>query len=263
MSLTSKIYQKLPKSVKIKTVNLYRYLPTSKKTVVKEIDGIIYELDLSRLVHAQMYYYGVWEPYTTAIMNKYIKPGMVCFDIGASSGVHTLRMAKLIDKRGMIYAFEPSDWMFEKLTTNVELNVPTIVDHSVMREKIALSDENKWGMIESTEHGKVGRAIDEPEIKVSFMTIDKYVKVGGIKRLDFIKVDTDGFEVKIFQGGKKTIERFHPVMVVEFRPSLCLGLIEILSSLGYQFYREDTFEQYTEKELIQDINKEVRNVLCR
>ncbi|GAF90493.1 unnamed protein product, partial [marine sediment metagenome] len=134
MSFASSIYQKLPKSIRKRTVNWYRYLPRSNKTVIKEIDGVKYELDLSRLVHSQMYHYGVWEPDTTNIINKFVGRGMTCFDIGASSGVHTLRMASLTGTKGKVYAFEPSDWMFEKLMRNLELN--RHIHHIIVSEKI-------------------------------------------------------------------------------------------------------------------------------
>ncbi|GAH33185.1 unnamed protein product [marine sediment metagenome] len=261
MSLMSSIYQKLPKSVHSRTVNWYRFLPRSKKIVIHEIDGIRYELDLSRLVHSQMYHYGVWEPDTTNIINKYVRRGMVCLDIGASSGVHTLRMAKLVGKKGKVYAFEPSDWMFEKLMRNIELN--RRYHGIIITEKIALFSFDRKGKFETTEHGKIGRPIDEPMIDMDFMCIDSYVKKMGIKKLDFVKIDTDGYEAEIFEGAEKTLKKYQPMMIVEFRPSLTKQLIDILSSYGYTFYRADTFQKYTEEELVKDIKKEVKNVLCR
>jgi len=252
-------YNKLPVSVKKKIVNWYRFLPSSKKTVIKEIDGVTYKLDLSRLVHAQMYHYGVWEPGTTAIIKKYVKPGMSVFDIGASSGVHALRMAKLVGQRGTVYAFEPSDWMFDKLIDNLNLNDFT----NVIVEKVALSNECGNEQFESTEHGKLGRGIDEPMIDITHLTIDEYVSQMNVKKLDFIKIDTDGYEVKIFDGARKTLEKFHPTMIVEFRPSLAQGIIDILLEYGYYFFSEKTLKQYEYEELICEVDKEVINVLCR
>jgi len=261
MSLAS-TYNKLPVSIKKRIVNWYRFLPSSKKTVIKEIDGITYELDLSRLVHAQLYHYGVWEPDTTKIINKYVKSGMNVFDIGASSGVHTLRLADLVQwQKGKVFAFEPSDWMYEKLLRNLELN--RHLHNIIVAEKIALSDKTEKGEFESTEHGKLGRPIDEPMINVSFMKLDDYVKKQEIKHVDFIKIDTDGYEVKIFKGGEKTLTEYKPVMSVEFRPSLCVDLLELLSSLDYNFYRQDTEKQLSKNEVVDMINKEVINVLCR
>ena len=260
----AKVFQKLPKPIRAKTINLYRYLPSSKKTVIKEIDGVKYELDLSRLVHAQMYHYGVWEPNTTNIIKKYVKKGMTVFDIGASSGVHGLRMANQVKKDGMVYAFEPSDWMYDYFERNLFLNRDIVHWHNVILEKIALTNFDGTDFFESTEHGKIGRAIDEPKIQTQFMTMDSYVERGMIKKLDFIKIDTDGFEAKIFEGGEKTLRKFKPVMIVEFRPSLTKEIINVLKPIGYHFYKEDTEEEYqSEAELIKDIEGEVKNVLCK
>jgi len=260
----AKVYQKLPRVVREKTVNWYRFLPSSKKKVIKEIDGVKFELDLSRLVHAQMYYYGVWEPSTTNIIKKYVKKGMVCFDIGASSGVHGLRMANQVKEKGKIYAFEPSDWMYKYFEKNLFLNRDIVHWHNVVLEKIALTNFDGMDFFESTEHGKIGRPIDEPKIQSQFMKMDTYVKNGAITQLDFIKIDTDGFEAKIFEGGEKTLRKFKPVMIVEFRPSLTKEILKVLKPIGYHFYKEDTEEEYkSEEELIKDIESDVKNVLCR
>jgi len=263
MSL-AKVFQKLPRPIRARTINLYRYLPSSKKKVIKEIDGVKFELDLSRLVHAEMYYYGCWEPHTTNIIKKYVKKGMVCFDIGASSGVHALRMANQVKKEGKVYAFEPSDWMYDYFERNLFLNRDIVHWHNVILEKIALTNFDGTDFFESTEHGKIGRPIDEPKIQSQFMTIDTYAKNGAIKKLDFIKIDTDGFEVKIFEGGEKTLRKFKPVMIVEFRPSLTTEILKVLKPIGYHFYKEDTEEEYeSDDEIIKDIEEEVKNVLCR
>ena len=92
--------------------------------------------------------------------------------------------------------------------------------------------------------------------------VEGHQMIVGTQRL-MVKIDTDGYEANIFEGAEKTLKKYQPMMVVEFRPSLTKVLIDMLSSYGYKFYRADTFQKYSEEELIDDINKEVKNVLCR
>ena len=255
MKTLPKLYRKLPVSMRKRLVKLYKYTPSSHKIVNKNIDGINFELDLSRLVHAQMYHYGFWEEHTTNIIKDKIKKGMVALDIGASSGVHALRMASL---GAMTYAFEPSNWMYQNLVHNISLNK----FDNIKPEKIALSNFIGKGKIESTEHGKLRGRITEPEIDIKYDTVDNYYKRNKIKRLDFIKIDTDGFEVKIIEGGIKTIKKYYPWMVIEFRPSLFDGLIDILKDLGYKFYKIESGEEYKTIGEIRIDTKGVKNVLC-
>ena len=127
VNLVIRFYRSLPKSIKRRLIPLYKYLPTSNDIIIKNIDGIRFELDLSRMTFAKLYYYGVYEPGTTKVIKEFVKTGMICFDIGASSGVHALRMAKQAGSEGKVYAFEPSDWMLEKMNRNLELNSPSIL----------------------------------------------------------------------------------------------------------------------------------------
>ena len=45
-------------------------------------------------------------------------------------------------------------------------------------------------------------------IKVDFMSFDEYVKENGVDKIDFIKIDVEGFENQVINGMKKTLELF-------------------------------------------------------
>jgi len=252
MNIIVNLYKHLPTTIKRKTNRLYKYLPRSKKIVIKKIDGITYQLDLSRLSHAQIYHYGCWEKYTTEIIKKNVKEGMTVLDIGASSGVHTLRLAKLVGKKGKVYAFEPSSWMIKRLLKNIELNNFL----NVIVTKVALSNTNEKGKIMGTTHGRLG--IKNPTSE----DIEEDI--------DFIKVDVDGYECKIVKGGLKTLKKFKPLMVIELSKKYqekfgesVEELIGLLKSVGYSFYKEQTLEKYTEEELDKETTEGVINVLCK
>jgi FkbM family methyltransferase len=65
---------------------------------------------------------GVWEPNVTAVFSGALAPGVVCLDIGAHIGYHTLLASKLVGSRGHVYAFEPSPESYRRLRANVDLN---------------------------------------------------------------------------------------------------------------------------------------------
>jgi len=250
MKIGPRIYKTLPKSIRKRTNKLYKYLPRSKKTVIKTINGITYELDLSTVVHSQIYHYGFWEEDVTNIINNTVKKGMTCFDIGASTGPHTLRMAKLVGKNGLVCAFEPSQALFPKLVKNIVLN-----DFKNVRAlPVALSDKEEKKMYYTNTLFKLGNEEEKSSDKITvFDTVDKYVKRYKIKSIDFIKLDVDGYETKIIKGGFNSIKKFKPVMIVEFSKgaqeeygSSLEELADVLMLLGYNFYNTTTLEQYND-----------------
>ena len=260
----AKLYERLPASVKKQLNKLYRYFPDREVTI--NIDGIWYKLDLSKLVHAQIYFYGYWEKYTSIVFEKYIKPGMTVLDIGASTGVHTLRMAKLAGETGKVYAFEPSDWMHERLLNNIKLND----FKNIVTEKIALSEVTKKALYLSEQHDRVDKKPNPRKyIRMQYMKLDDYFAKGRITALDFIKMDVDGYECRILEGATKTIKKYKPIMIIEIGKGLQEAydrsleeLLNLLKSFGYKFYDEKTEKEY--KLLVDALpdNASV-NVLCR
>jgi hypothetical protein len=55
---------------------------------------------------------------------------------------------------------------------------------------------------------------DAKEMNVRVITIDDFVKENNFPRVDFIKIDTEGYEAQILKGAKETIKKFKPTMVM-------------------------------------------------
>ncbi|MFY9462105.1 MAG: FkbM family methyltransferase [Candidatus Sungiibacteriota bacterium] len=218
--------------------------------VTAYFDGIGYRLDLNEYIDSEIYLNGYFEKDTTNALLKLAEAGMTIFDIGANSGAHTMRMAKLVGETGKVVAFEPMPWAYKKLGANIELNKFS----NITVEKLGLSDRpardveveiaSSWPVsgYDSSQLHPVhkGRVVKE---HIDFSTLDEYARAYEIKRLDIIKIDTDGYELKVLRGGADTLKRFSPILIVEMsRPELkekgstLEELISFLDGLGYQFY---------------------------
>lgn len=248
MKILPKVYRSLPTSIRKRTNKLYKYLPSSNKTIVKTIDGIKYELDLGTLVHAQIYHYGCWEPDTTKLIETCVKEGMTVFDIGASTGPHTLRMAKLVGPKGKVYAFEPSSELYPKLIDGVLLND----FKNIVIERVALSDKEERKLFYTNSLCRIkGEEIQRPEYSTMFTTLDLYTERFKVKYIDFIKLDVDGHETKILKGAQRIIKKSKPIMIVEFARGCqekygnsIEELKDIIESFGYSFYSVKTLLKY-------------------
>jgi hypothetical protein len=56
---------------------------------------------------------------------------------------------------------------------------------------------------------------DHLEVLVRTDTLDRFCAANAIDRLDFVKADVEGAELRVLQGGADTIERFRPKLLLE------------------------------------------------
>ena len=216
--------------------------------------GIRWELDLREGIDFSIYLLGVFEPGTAKTLSRLIKPGDVVFDIGANIGAHTLKMARAVGSSGKVFAIEPSDFAFAKLNRNFSLNPqlkPRVnTEQLFLAEKVSDSYPSQvyasWPLRgDVTVHSKHrGRLVSTS--KASIITLDDFVRQRDIKRVDLIKIDVDGAELPILEGGHATLSRYHPKLVMELAPyahaeqNHSFGdLVELLRSTGYALQNAD------------------------
>lgn len=215
---------------------------------VHDFGGFKLWIDLNNVIDANMYYAGSFEPDTVSILEKRIRPGYVVLDIGANIGAHTFAMARLTGSTGRVIAFEPTPWAFGRLKDNAALNS----FGNITIENLGLSDRchQSRGPAFETRY----RLDGVPEAGTQdtvFTTLDNYCHEHGIERVNFIKMDVDGFESRILRGGQELLARCRPAMVFELGPDYIAkagdrveDLLGMLHGLGYRFYNEKTLNPF-------------------
>src|SRR5688572_16834810 len=83
-----------------------RFAP-GKSSIVAELDGTLFDLDLSSSLDYNLMFHGPHERPLRQLMEKVLRPGDVCLDVGANVGIHTLRMSQLVGDTGSVVAIEP------------------------------------------------------------------------------------------------------------------------------------------------------------
>lgn len=243
--------------------------------IVAQVQGILYELDLREQIDRSIYFYGAFEQATGLALARLVRPGMTVIDIGANVGCHACPLAKLVDP-GKVVAFEPMPWARRKLRRNLELNGFT----NVVVEELALSDaELPAQSVHFRSSWRVGRPGESdhedpssrPLVEVGFATLDSYVKGHNLHSIDVIKLDVDGYELKVLRGAIETLQRFNPVIVLELGwftlssvGDSLPDLVRFLSSLGYIIHEEKTFLPFRdEASLLARVPKgDTINVVC-
>ena len=137
------------------------------------------------------------------------KLGDIVFDIGAYVGDTALWFSKAVGPQGKVYAFEPEPSNFEKLKANLERNKVT----NVIPLQLALSENEGETQVSSAAGSSlITQASSGTLVKVT--TIDKFVEANKLARLDFIKMDVEGHELKVLAGARETIKTFKPSLAL-------------------------------------------------
>ncbi|MFA6184663.1 MAG: FkbM family methyltransferase [Candidatus Shapirobacteria bacterium] len=179
-----------------------------------------------------------YEPYLTDLMLSKIKIGDVVLDIGANIGYDTVLFAERTGKTGKVIAIEPDPINFEILQKNIKENKL----FNVVAVQAAVGSENKkMGIYESKENYGDHRMWEEtllnqnplpdkPEfplkeggksrksVEVFCRRLDDLLKDLDYKKIDFIKMDVQGFEPLVIDGGKEIIEKNKPTIFFEYWP---------------------------------------------
>ena len=165
--------------------------------------------------------------------------GAVIVDGGANAGFFTIPVANKIRGRNQkIISFEPQLTLYRALSGSLALNDINFVDLFYA----GLGQEPGVAMVPAVDYGKpqdfgmVQLSEDGEGTPVEIMTIDGL----GLNRLDFIKLDVEGYECSALAGGIATIQQHRPYIWVEFFISGVDAIKSALSSVpDYAFYKVD------------------------
>ncbi|MGA0604206.1 FkbM family methyltransferase [Caulobacter sp. KR2-114] len=181
----------------------------------------------------------------------------VVLDVGAHAGQFAKLFAGLAP-RGHIYAFEPSAYARSVLGPalaaggrgRVEVVPMGLSDragdqvlHTPVKRRGGLGfgiahlgeDEGRGG-----EGGGPAGPLSTVDQTIALTTLDAFAQARGLERLDLIKLDIEGWELRALAGGERTLRRFGPALYVEVDDAMLAragdsagGLFAWLSELGY------------------------------
>lgn len=184
--------------------------------------GINFELDLNEGIDLSLFVFGNFQKhiYQNEILN--FENDSVIFDVGGNTGTMSLLFAKK-SPQGVVHAFEPTNYAFAKFVRNLELNPE--LDKRIKLTQCFVSSESKndhnieafssWPINTKDKTHSIHCGVAKPANDVPAITLDKYCEDAKIDRLDIIKIDTDGHEMQVLQGAKKTFRRLKPRVIFE------------------------------------------------
>jgi len=231
-----------------RAIAMSRGLVGKGKQVEVRRGGVRWCLDLNEGIDFSIYLLGAFEKSTAATLRSLVKPGDTVLDIGANVGAHTLGLAQSVGEIGRVFAFEPADFAFQKLLRNLALNPPlqrrTTATQAMLGSGVSKAVTGVYASwpLENTDsvHPKHrGRFV--PTSGAVADTLDGFVEREKIGRINLIKMDVDGNELPVLQGGRRMLGAQRPTIVMEMSPYVHAeeqnsfsAMIELLSGLRYK-----------------------------
>ena len=158
----------------------------------------------------------------------------ILLDVGAHKGESIISFSKNLNIK-KIYSFEASQISFKILSKKIKDIKFKFPEMKIIIENIALGSSDKKIKIKhfnessSSTINKInidsnyfkkkkkflyGSEVSKyyKEFKIKQITLDNYLKLKGINKVDFIKIDTEGYEFEILNGLKKNIKHVNVIL---------------------------------------------------
>jgi FkbM family methyltransferase len=186
-----------------------------------------------------------------------IKEGDIVFDVGANIGEFTILLSHVVGPHGKVHAFEPVPETFQKLSQNIAksplknqvvLNRCALSDHlGNAKIYVPISDLPFSGDTEASLTGHTSVCWESQQVKCfdcHLDTLDNYVEINHIDKIDFVKLDVEGAEMLVLRGMKNILQSPSPPMLMleafpfwmkDFGFSVT-NLFQLLTEYGYFVY---------------------------
>lgn len=201
-------------------------------------------------MYRDVFFWGDYEPFATKILSRLVRRGDVAIDVGANFGWFAVRLARLVGPAGQVHAFEPVPFIHELARENLALNG---LAEAVILNCTALGAAEGTLVLRSfagLPHGHTTAApldrADAVEHLCLLTTLDAYCRTQQLAQVDLLKVDVEGFERDVFEGGRETLTREDAPLVAFELNAECLpvrGLtpqqvLDPLLACGYELFAE-------------------------
>lgn len=262
---TTRGLRRLPESLQ------RHYSSDEGEFTIDDFDGDLhYQSQFSSHIGSHVFWTGCYARSILALLHRILRRrDMVVFDVGANEGEETLFAAKRVPD-GRVFAFEPNPQVRARLSRNVELNhfqnvsiQPIGLD--VQPGKLVLygpAGRGRDGTLnagQGTIFPRIG--VDAPIGEITLSTLDRFVMEQRAPRIDLIKIDVEGAEMNVLQGGERVLAEHRPALIVEAWEGVerSLQLLNYIAGKGYAIHN---IAPDGATSVAADLRRTTRDVFC-
>ncbi|MFA7193548.1 MAG: FkbM family methyltransferase [Candidatus Paceibacterota bacterium] len=173
----------------------------------------------------------------------------VVWDIGAHIGYLSLFFSSAFGEETLVYAFEPNPsnqkWLESNININEAYSKRIFINKEAITNKVGEVEFNVGNADDATSSGGYIKDVTPPlqensyedfkKIKVESNTIDNLISQKKLSVPDFIKIDVEGAELKVLEGGINTLQQNGPELIIEIHTiPMMFHVSNFLEKLGYK-----------------------------
>jgi len=177
---------------------------------------------------------GTYELAKQRALDRFIRPGMTIYDIGAQAGFYSLFFSRLVGTGGTVYAFEPCPYEARHLLDHIQMNAVQNV-HVI---QAAVWSETGLSAL-SVDRGQTQNTLcadGDSLLRVPTLSLDGL----GLPPPDLIKMDVEGAESAVLTGAAQMLHDQRPIVFIALHGAdqrrICF---ELLSASRYAMFGLD------------------------
>lgn len=216
-----------------------------------ERNGIKLKLDISNVVDHLKYFAFKDKGFENFV--QLLQQQFTVLDIGANIGLTALEFAAKVSD-GRVICFEPSPENFDRIKENIALNS----FNNITAVNVGIGDNagqfNLYNVVDSNPGMKRILNVDVAENFTSesilIDTLESQLNKLNIQRVHAIKIDVEGFELKVLHSAKFVLQQYKPLLFIELddrnlkgQNSSAIELVHYLSGMGYTIYNAEQLNQ--------------------
>jgi FkbM family methyltransferase len=187
---------------------------------------------------------GCWEKVSVDLWIKLCSQSTIILDIGANTGAYAL-IAKIVNEKATVYAFEPFDIIYDRLVANTKLN-----NLNIQCVRFAISDYDGVAKVypESLDHiysVTVNKNLSPGHIKVHEVEIKTkklktFISENDLPGIDLMKIDVETHEPELLIGMEDYLSKWKPTMLIEILTDEVGEKVQgIVKGMGYMYFNID------------------------
>jgi protein O-GlcNAc transferase len=181
-----------------------------------------------------------WFEEELGFLRRILRPGQNAIDIGANYGVYALSIANAVGPTGRVWAFEPSSATASLLAQGIAANSFS----QVVLETSALSSKCGQAQLTLNDNSELNALVQERPLTGKVETVDVVTLDECLRRYDWrdialVKIDAEGEETHIIEGGRDFLARLSPLILYEVKAGadLHLELVGKFAECEYSSFR--------------------------
>lgn len=201
------------------------------------------EANLKSITTAVLLAQGDWFEAEMELWRTQIRPGMTVIDVGANVGVYTFSAAQRVGETGKVIAIEPFKNCVSCLQETTRINkLPWVKIYEAAASdhcgsaKLSLHNASELNEVISDNSPSSDSA---QTVTIECLTLDSLIEKENLTRVDWLKIDAEGHEIKVLQGAETLLTQFKPNIIYENIGGVHRSngdVTEYLRSKGYEVY---------------------------